>query len=112
MDRVLFIIKPIAFSHQDHVIHELTSAGFVITNKSCIELSSDQAAEFSNEQEAKVLTSGPILVSIIQKFGCLEQISTTIGKLKETFGDNFYSSCDIDTAEKDIRYFFPDGISR
>ena len=130
----LAIIKPNAVRREDEIVELLEQKGFCVLQRRCVRLTSEQASEFYTEHYGKMffpalvtfMSSGPIIALILAKNNAIEDWRNFMGptnsmnariaapeSLRAKYGidemrNGFHGSDGSLTAEREIRFFFPD----
>ncbi|VDQ03181.1 unnamed protein product [Trichobilharzia regenti] len=119
VERTLVIIKPDIIHHVNQIEEFILQKGFFIIQKRRVHLTPEQASEFYAEHYGKMfyptliayISSGPIQVLVIAKENAISFWRELIGpqnalkaKAVAPESDSFTS------AEREIRFFFPDTV--
>ncbi|OXU23448.1 hypothetical protein TSAR_007715 [Trichomalopsis sarcophagae] len=138
LERTLAIVKPEALIFREEIENAIIEAGFQICQTRWLKLSPEQVSDFyldkfKDECFARLvayMSSGPILVHSIGKINAVQEWRALIGPNKVTdarlyapdsirgrfgrLGDDLinavHGSKDRRSAEREIRFFFPDQI--
>ena len=134
MEKTLAIIKPNAMSRADEIEKLIIMDGFTIVQRRRVQLSKEQAMEFYAEHRDKpffsdllnFMTSGPVLAMVLGKEGAVRAWRRLLGpasvsaalrrqpdSVRARFGSSdtenaAHGSSSADSAEREIRFFFPD----
>ncbi|XP_074647513.1 nucleoside diphosphate kinase homolog 5-like [Tubulanus polymorphus] len=136
VERTLAIIKPDAVDKADEIEDIISRSGFTILQKRRVKLTPEQASDFYAEHFGKMffpslvayMSKGPIIPMVIAKEGAISHWRTLIGptntlKARQTHPDclrAIYGTDDqrnalhgsdcFSSAEREIRFFFPDSV--
>ncbi|CAH8570890.1 unnamed protein product [Schistosoma turkestanicum] len=136
IERTLFIIKPDVIKYADKIEEVLLQKGFLILQKKRVHLTPEQASEFYAEHYGKIfyatlisyISSGPIEVLVIARENAISACRELIGpqnafkakaiapeSLRAIYGtddqqNGIHGSDSFTSAEREIRFFFPDMI--
>jgi nucleoside-diphosphate kinase len=133
VERTISILKPdiIERKLEGAVLTKLESSGFNIVCQKKILMSKTQAELFYREHSAKpffvtltdYMSSGPVVVQILEKEDCVVQYRTIMGitdpkladegTIRKTFGidltkNSVHGSDNIESAWREIHFFFSD----
>nr|P90666.1 RecName: Full=Thioredoxin domain-containing protein 3 homolog; AltName: Full=Intermediate chain 1; AltName: Full=NME/NM23 family member 8 [Heliocidaris crassispina]BAA09934.1 intermediate chain 1 [Heliocidaris crassispina] len=135
IEKTLALIRPSALKdHKDEMLQKIQEAGFEVCLQKMVQLTEDQAKEFYKEQEGtphfedliREMTSGEVLALGLAKESAIQSWRefigpTTIDEAKEKAPDSLraqysipdtqvnvvHGSDSVDTAEKELGFFFP-----
>ncbi|XP_041079552.1 nucleoside diphosphate kinase homolog 5 [Polyodon spathula] len=136
VERTLALIKPDAVHKEEEIEDIILQAGFTIVQKRKVHLSPEQCSDFYAEQYGKLffpsltafMSSGPTIAMILARDKAIAHWKALIGppnsaKAKETHPDSLraiYGTSDLrnavhgsdcfSSAERDIKFMFPDAI--
>ncbi|PAA87565.1 hypothetical protein BOX15_Mlig026811g3 [Macrostomum lignano] len=136
VERTLAVIKPDAVHHADEIEDIITQNGFSVLHKRKVQLTPEQASELYSEHFGKMffpslityMSSGPIVALVIAKDKAISSWRELIGptnaliakqshpdSLRAKYGTDdqqnaLHGSDSFTSAEKEIRFFFPDSI--
>ncbi|PNF39884.1 Nucleoside diphosphate kinase-like protein 5 [Cryptotermes secundus] len=138
VQRTLAIIKPEALPYADEIEEKIKEDGYTIAQKRVVTLTGEQVTQFYSEQYDSPgfpklmahMSSGPIIVLCLSKNNAVDDWNTLIGPanvsearhlfpacLRAKYGDQsedtfngLHGSENEETAEKEIRFFFPEMI--
>ncbi|CAH8494329.1 unnamed protein product [Dicrocoelium dendriticum] len=137
VERTLAIIKPDAVNFAEEIEEKILQNGFFIIQKRRVRLSPEQASEFYSEHYGKMffsslvsyISSGPIVVLVLAKENAITAWRDLMGpanstkakslaplSLRAVYGTDdqqnaVHGSVSSTTAEKEIRFFFPDTVT-
>ncbi|CAF2009699.1 unnamed protein product [Rotaria magnacalcarata] len=136
VERALALIKPDAVNKADDIEAIILNHGFSILQKRRVTLTAEQCSDFYSEHYGKkffpslvaFMTSGPIVAMVLSKENAIQQWRELIGPTNSTvakethpdsirafFGSNeqknaVHGSDSVVSAEREIRFFFPNCI--
>ncbi|KAH9590451.1 NME NM23 member 5 [Schistosoma haematobium] len=136
IERTLLIIKPDIINYADKIEEFILRKGFLIIQKRRVHLTPEQASEFYAEHYGKIfyatliayISSGPIEVLVIARENAISILHELIGpqnsfkakatapaSLRAIYGtddqqNGIHGSDSFTSAEREIRFFFPDMI--
>lgn len=136
VERTLAIIKPDAIPKADEIEDIILRSGFTILQKRRVHLTPEQASDFYAEHYGKLffpslvafMSSGPIIAMILAKEKSISYWRELIGptntnKARQTHPDclraiygtddqrnGLHGSDSYSSAEREIRFFFPDSV--
>ncbi|CAH8643931.1 unnamed protein product [Heterobilharzia americana] len=136
VERTLVIIKPDIIHHADQIEEFILKKGFFIIQKRRVHLTPEQVSEFYAEHYGKIffptlvayISSGPIEVLVIAKENAISIWRELIGpqnalkakaiapeSLRAIYGtddqqNGIHGSDSFTSAEREIRFFFPDTV--
>ncbi|KAF5396128.1 Nucleoside-diphosphate kinase [Paragonimus heterotremus] len=136
VERTLAIIKPDAVIVADEIEEKILQNGFFIIQKRRVQLSPEQASEFYAEHYGKMffpslvsyMSSGPVVALVLAKENAIAAWRELIGptnsikaksiaplSIRALYGTDdqqnaVHGSDSFTSAEKEIRFFFPDTV--
>ncbi|PAA85954.1 hypothetical protein BOX15_Mlig014025g2 [Macrostomum lignano] len=136
VERTLAVIKPDAVHHADEIEDVITRSGFSVLQKRKVQLTPEQSSEFYAEHFGKMffpslityMSSGPVVALVLAKDQAISSWRELIGPTNSLIAKQTHPDClrakygtddqqnalhgsdSFTTAEKEIRFFFPDSI--
>ncbi|KAL3311531.1 NME NM23 member 5 [Cichlidogyrus casuarinus] len=136
VERTLAVVKPDAEHAFDEIEDKILQAGFAVLKKRRVKLSVEQASEFYAEHYGKLffptlvtyMSSGPIVAMVLAKKGAIQEWRHMMGptnsirakaeepeSFRALYGtdetqNGFHGSDSFSSAEREIRFFFPDTV--
>ncbi|NXW62065.1 NDK5 kinase, partial [Eurystomus gularis] len=136
VERTLALIKPDAVDKEEEIEDLILRSGFLIVQKRKLQLSPEQCSSFYADQYGKLffpnltayMSSGPLVAMVLARYGAVSYWKELLGpsdslkakrthphSLRAIYGTDdlrnaLHGSLSISSAEREIRFMFPEAI--
>ncbi|TPX45959.1 nucleoside-diphosphate kinase [Synchytrium endobioticum] len=137
METSVLIVKPEAAASENNIVYDVKQAGLRILQRRRLQLTREQADDYLDildtpqaEQDPVALSSGPIVVLLLQGHNAIDALKQLVGPISATndktvmaptslrakytrtaSNDGFCTSDSAVLAQRQAQFFFPDNIT-